>query len=179
MIELRNRQYTAIFDCVALADMEVGQLVRLVELPSDQEVANLTDAEMLGALPATEAGHVSGITGPLFAFWINDRSTAVLFSGGADGIEFPVAGAEDEDANQHIPSGKRMLALGGKGMAEFRFFPESLHDEDALENVVPGDTLQFNGTSSKLQAAGGAGVVDLDVAFVLENDDVSISVVVG
>lgn len=171
MIELRNRQYMTIIDCVAGEDLEVGHVVRLTH--------DATKKLPLTALKATQAGHVSDITGPLFAHWINDRSRAVSFVGGEDGLSFPVGTRGDADLNHFIPSGARMVALGGKGVGEIRFFAESLDAGLAASLPDPGTVLRFSSDESKLCASGDGNAVAKDVALVVDNDGVSIAVVVG
>lgn len=174
MIELRNRQYMYILDCVAGEDLEVGQVLSL-----DNNVGTDLDGELPLAFAATQAGDVIDVVGPLFAHWINDRSEAVAFSGGEDGLTFPLAASTDADSNHYIPSGRRMLALGGKGFAEIRFFESSLDAEYAGALPDPLTVLRFSSTTSKLCSAANANVVAKDVALVVENDGVSISVVIG
>lgn len=168
MIELRNKQYAYIIDCVASVEMQVGQLVRLQVNP---------DGELMLASPATALAHVSDISGPLFAYWINDRSTAVAFEGGEDGLSFPLA--TGDDAIHTIPVGKRMLAVGGKGFAEIRFFESSLDPSLTGALPAPGTVLRFADDTSKLCLTGDLNAVAKDVALVVENDGASISVLVG
>lgn len=159
-----------IIDCVAGAALEVGQVIKLV---------NYAGRDLITAMKATAAADVSAITGPLFAYWINARSTALAYKGGADGLTFTVLGSTDLDSIHYIPSGSRMLAVGGKGVAELRFFAESLDTEYASTLPDPGTTLSFTSDESKLCSSGNGSVVAKEVAFVLENDGVSVAVIVG
>ena len=170
MIELRNRQYMTIIDCVAGAALEMGQVIKL------QWFAG---RDLITAMKATAAADVSAITGPLFAYWINDRSSSTAYKGGTDGLTFTLNGASDDDSIHYIPSGSRMLAVGGKGVAELRFFANSLDTEYASTLPDPGTTLKFSSDESKLCSSGNGSVVDKAVAFVLENDGVSVAVIVG
>lgn len=172
MIELRNRQYMTIIDCLAGEALEVGNVVELIyNLAADRLSSR--------AMKATDTGGISAIAGPLFAHWINDRSTAVAYSGGEDGLSFPLAAAADPDANHYIPSGSRMVAVGGKGVAEIRFFKDSLDTEYASTLPDPMTVLRFSDNESKLCSASNGSVVATDVALVLETDAVSISVLIG
>jgi hypothetical protein len=161
-----------IIDCLAGEDLEVGNVIKLAYYES-------TDRLPMRAMKATADTDIEDITGPLFAHWIIDRSTAVLFSGGEDGLTFPLAASTDSDSTHYIPSGSRMVACGGKGVAEFRFFPDSLDSEYASTLPDPGTVLKFSSDESMLCSAGNGSVVDKEVALVLENDGVSIAVIVG
>jgi len=173
MIELRNRQYMTIIDCLAGEDLEVGHVITL-----DYFLA--ADPIQLRALKATATGSVNAITGPLLAWWINDRSTAVAYTGGEDGISSPtVLGSSDSDANHYIPSGSRMLAIGGRGVAEVRLFADSLDSEFATTMPDAGDTLDFSTDESMLCSTGNGSAAGGTYAFVLENDGVSIAVLLG
>lgn len=169
MIELRNKQYMTIIDCIAGAALEQGQVITL---------ADHGDV-MLRALAATSSGDVSAITGPLLAHWISDRSTAVGFELDDDGYTLNVVGATDDDATHYIPSGTRMLAVGGKGVAEVRLFKSSLDAEFATTLPAIGTTLEFASDTSKLCSQGHGHGTNLNVAYVLENDGVSIAVLLG
>jgi len=169
MIELRNKQYMTVIDCIAGAALEQGQVITL---------ANHGDV-FLRALPATAGADVSAITGPLLAHWINDRSTAVGFSLDDDGFSLSVLGSSDADATHYIPSGTRMIAIGGKGVAEVRLFPLSLDTEYASTLPAVGTTLQFSTDESKLCSSGNGAASSKDVALVLENDGVSVAVLLG
>lgn len=172
MLELRNRQYMTIIDVLAGEDLEVGHVLKL-------EYHSASDRLPLRAMKATAAADVKDITGPLLAHWINDRSTAVDFSGGEDGLTFPIAGSDDSDSNHYIPSGTRMLAVGGKGVAEFRLFKGSLDTEFASTLPDPGDVLKFSSVTSKLCSTGNGSAENKEIALVLENDGVSIAVILG
>lgn len=169
MMDLRNRQYMTIIDCIAGADLEQGNVIKL---------ADHGDV-LIRALKATAGADVNSVLGPLLAHWINARSTAVSYSGGANGYEFNVAGSSDADSIHYIPSGSRMLAVGGKGVAEVRLFKESLDTEFATTLPAVGSTLQFSTDESKLCSSGNAQASSKDVAFVLETDGVSIAVLLG
>lgn len=173
MIELRNRQYMTVLDCVAGEDLEQGHVIRLIHV-AGRDLP-------LSAVKATASAHIQEVTGPLVAHWINDRSTAVAFSGGEDGLSFPVAAATDEDANHHIPSGTRMLAVGGKGVAEIRFFKSSLDAEFATTLPDPGTVVDFDTQTSKLCSTGNgnASGVTGGVGYVVDNDGVSVAVILG
>ena len=172
MIELRNRQYMTIIDCLAGEAMEVGNVLKL-------GYYSATDKLPLRAMKATAAADILDVTGPLLAHWINERSTAVDFSGGEDGLTFPLAGSTDLDATHYIPSGSRMLAVGGKGVAEVRLFASSLDSEYATTLPDPGTVLEFSSDESKLCSAGNAQSETRTCALVLENDGVSIAVILG
>lgn len=172
MIELRNRQYMTVVDCLAGEALEVGNVIKL-------EYHSATDALPMRAMKATAAADILACTGPLFAHWIIDRSTAVLFSGGEDGLTFPLAANTDADSTHYIPSGSRMVALGGKGVAEFRFFPASLDTEFASTLPTVGDTLEFSSDESKLCSVGNAQSETRVCGLVLENDGVSVAVLIG
>lgn len=170
MIELRNKQYMTVIDCVANEALEVGTLVQLtLNSGEDRPLAS----------KLTAAGDMSTVLGPMLAHWINDRSTAVTFSGGEDGLSFPLAGASDLDALHYIPSGASMVAVGGKGVAEVRLFNASLDSEYAATLPAVGTTLEFSTDESKLCSQGNAQGANIDVAFVIENDGVSVAVVLG
>lgn len=169
MMELRNRQYMTIIDCIAGAALEQGNVIKL---------ENHADV-MLRAVKATAGADVNDVLGPLLAHWINERSTAVSYSGGTTGYEFNVAGVSDQDSIHYIPSGSRMLAVGGKGVAEVRLFKESLDSEFASTLPAVGDTLEFSTDESKLCSTGNAQGSNKNVAFVLESDGVSVSVLLG
>lgn len=169
MMELRNRQYMTIIDVVAGEDLEQGNVIAL---------ADHGDV-FLRAFKASSSGDVNDVLGPLLAHWVNERSTSVSYSGGADGYTFNVAGANDADSIHYIPSGSRMLAIGGKGVAEVRLFRESLDTEFASSLPAPGTTLQFSTDEAKMCSAGNGSASSKDVAFVLENDGVSIAVLLG
>lgn len=169
MIELRNKQYMTVIDCIAGAALEQGQVITL---------ADHGDV-LLRALPATSGGHVNAVTGPLLAHWISDRSTAVGFELDDDGYTLNVVGAADEDSTHYIPSGTRMLAIGGKGVAEVRLFKSSLDSEFASTLPAIGTTLEFSADESKLCSQGNGQGQNVNVAFVLENDGVSIAVLLG
>lgn len=170
MIELRNRQYMTIIDCVSGEAIQVGNVINL-EWHAGRD--------LITAMKATAAGDVNAVIGPLFAWWINDRSTATAYRGGTDGLTFTVNPASDDDSVHYIPSGKRMLALGGKGVAEIRFFADSLDSEYASTFPAVGTTLQFSDNESFLCSSANGSKVDVDVGYVLESDGVSISVIIG
>lgn len=159
-----------VIDCVAGAALEMGNVIKL-EWHSGRD--------LITAVKATAASDVSAITGPLFAYWINDRSTATAFRGGTDGLTFTLNASTDDDSIHYIPSGSRMLAVGGKGVAELRFFASSLDTEYASTLPDPGTTLKFSSDESKLCSTSNGAVVNKEVAFVLENDGVSVAVIVG
>lgn len=170
MIDVRNKQYCTVLNCVAGEDLEQGQLVKLS--------ADATGTVLVAT--AADAADDFGVWGPLMAYWINDRSTAVQYSGGEDGLSFPVAGASDPDATHYIPKGARMLAIGGIGVAEVRVFPESLHEslQSSLPNV--GTTLGVSSTNAKLcDASDASAIPDVVIARVTEKDAVSITVILG
>lgn len=169
MIELRNRQYATIIDCIAGEALEQGQLVKLV---------NHSDV-LLRAMKVTQGSDVNDVLGPLVAHWINERSTSVSFSGGTNGYTFNVAGSSDEDSIHYIPSGSRMLAVGGKGVTEVRFFPASLDTEYASTLPAVGTTLQFSTDEAKLCSSGNGAASTKNVGFVVENDGVSVAVLLG
>lgn len=169
MIELRNKQYMTVIDCIAGEDLEQGNVIAL---------ADHGDV-FLRALKATASGDVNDILGPLLAHWINDRSTATAFSGGTDGFTFNVTGSGDEDSIHYIPSGSRMLAIGGKGVGEVRLFESSLDSEFTGSLPDVGTTLDFSTDESKLCSTGNGDAAGKSVAFVLENDGVSVSVILG
>jgi len=161
-----------IIDCLAGEALEVGNVIKLAYFES-------TDKLPMRAMKATAAADIEDITGPLLAHWINERSTAVDFSGGTDGLTFTIAGNTDLDSNHYIPSGTRMLAVGGKGVAEVRLFPSSLDTEYASTLPDPGTVLKFSSDESKLCSSGNGSAVDKEVALVLENDGVSVAVILG
>lgn len=158
-----------IIDCIAGADLEQGNVIKL---------ADHGDI-FVRALKATAGSDVNAVLGPLLAHWINERSTSVAFSGGTNGYTFNVTGSSDEDSIHYIPSGSRMLAIGGKGVAEVRLFKSSLDTEFASTLPAIGTTLQFSTDESKLCSSGNGAASSKDVAFVLENDGVSIAVLLG
>lgn len=168
MIELRNKQYAYVIDCVALEDLEEGMVVELV----DQG-----DGKLPGAKKATDAS-AQAVWGTLIAHWINPRSTAYAYRNSGDGIEYTVANTGAVDEIHPIPSGAKMLAVGGRG-TEIRFYPESL--DESLTSTLPsfGTILAFSSSSGKLCAADDGNAVGQNVARVVENDGVSISVVLG
>lgn len=171
MIELRNKQYMTVIDCLAGANLEVGQVIGL---------ENHGDTTLpLRAVAATQDSDVKAVTGPLLAHWINERSTTVAYSGGENGLTFPLAGAADDDAQHYIPSGKRMVAIGGKGVAEVRVYTASLDSEFASTLPVPGQVLHFSTDESKLCSAGNVNASTAAVAMVLEADAVSVAVILG
>jgi hypothetical protein len=168
MIELRNKQYMTAIDCVAGEAMEVGDVIRLIDNGDGQVRAMKTTA-------ATDAA----VQGTTIAHWINPRSETVTYSGGEDGLTFPLAASTDADSQHHIPSGARMVALCGKGVAMVRFFANSLHSSLAVL-PAPGTTLSVASTG-KLCANGDAAVIAsfTNAARVVEKDDVSITVILA
>lgn len=175
MIELRNKQYMTVLDGVAGAALEVGVAVK----PAADAAGT-----GLSFTAATAAVDLQAAHGPLFAYWINPRSTAITFSGDEDGLGYTVAGSTNVDANHHIPSGSRMLAVGGKGVAQIRFYAESLGaDLSPLPAVCT--ELAVNATDGKLCLTGHASAIDdaatnpIKVARVVAKDAVSITVLVG
>lgn len=172
MIELRNRQYMTILDCVASGQIQVGQVLRL------QANTGSTGLGLMASV-ATASGHVNAIIGPMIAHWINDRSTATQFTGTGDGITFTNTAASDEDALEFIPSGTNMLAIGGRGVAEVRFFKSSLDTEFASTLPLMGQTLDFSTDESKLSSTGNGQAAGVDVGFVVEVDSVSVAVLLG
>jgi hypothetical protein len=172
MIELRNRQYMTVIDCLAGEDLVVGNVIQL-------QYFEATDRLPMRAMKATAAADILDVTGPLFAHWIIDRSTAVLFGGGEDGLSFPLAASTDADSTHYIPSGSRMVAVGGKGVAEIRFFPASLDSEFASTLPTVGDTLEFSNDESLLCSVGNAASETRVCGLVLENDGVSVAVLIG
>ena len=72
-----------------------------------------------------------------------------------------------------------MVALGGKGVAEFRLFPKSLDTEFASTLPTVGDSLKFSSDESKLCSSGNGSAEARVCALVLENDGVSVSVIIG
>ena len=169
MMELRNKQYMTVIDCVAGQALEQGNVLKLEDHGD----------VLVRAVKATASADVNDIMGPLLAHWINERSTATAFSGGADGFTFTTTGAGDEDSIHFIPSGSRMLALGGKGVAEVRLFEDSLDTEFTGNLPAIGTTLDFSTDESKLCSTGNGSAAGKSVAFVLENDGVSVSVILG
>lgn len=170
MIELRNRQYMTIIDCVAGEALQVGNVINL-EWHAGRD--------LITAMKATAAGDINAVLGPLFAWWINDRSTATAYRGGTDGLTFTVNPASDDDSVHYIPSGKRMLALGGKGVAELRFFADSLDSEFASTFPSIGATLKFSSDESFLCSTSNGQAVEKEIGYVLESDGVSVAVIIG
>lgn len=171
MIELANKQYATVIDCVAGENLQVGMAVKLV--PAD-------DGETLKAMKLTEADDAA-VWGVLLAHWINPRSLTVTYSGGENGLDFPLAAASDPDAQIHIPMGQRMVAVGGMGVTQIRLFKSALDSEFATTLPVPGDILGVHGTSKFLcDTANVAAVAGLEqVARVVEADSLSVRVILG
>lgn len=170
MIELANKQYATVIDCVAATAIKVGQAVKL-------QVAD--DGETLEAVLATAAEDFD-VWGPLFAHWINPRDTTVTYSGGEDGLSYPLISSTDPDSQIHIPSGARMLAVGGVGVTQIRFFKSALDTEFASVLPEPGDVLGIS-DEKFLCSTGHANVIaGLEkVARVVEADKVSVRCIVG
>lgn len=170
MIELRNRQYMTVIDCVAGEAMEVGMVLKL-EWHAGRD--------LITAMKATAGADVSQATGPLFAYWINERSTAVTFLTNGDGTDLSILASTDLDSIHYIPSGARMLAVGGPGVAEIRFFPESLDPAIASDLPDPATELEFATDTAQLCLASDGNASNRVVALVIENDGASVSVIVG
>lgn len=170
MIELRNKQHATVIDCVAGEALEVGQVIKL------QDDGN----GVLEAVVAAAAADAS-VWGTMIAWWINPRSEAVEYEGDADGIGLTLAAATDTDAIHFIPSGSRMVAVGGKGVTEVRYFVDSLNDDFAVTLPAVGDVLGVSSADSKLcEFDAGDVIVSFDAAArVVEADAVSVTVILG
>lgn len=168
MIELRNKQYCAVIDCVAGEDMQVGQIIALTDL----------DGRQLKAVKATTANDFD-VNGTLVAHWINPLEEAVEYDGGEDGLSFPLN--TGFDSVHLIPSGARMVAVGGRGIAEVRFFFSALDNDLATASgAAPGTVLGVSSASSKLCLSNnGSAIAGVDAGRVIANDGVSIAVLLG
>lgn len=166
MIELRNKQYCTVIDCVAGEALTVGAVVDLVN----------HDGSQLKAVKATTAAAFS-VNGTLVAHWINPLEEAVEYNGGEDGLSFPLN--TDTDSVHMIPSGSRMVAVGGPGVAEIRFYPAALNaDLATLPN--PGTLLGVSDVDSKLcLTTNGDAIVGVTAGRVIAKDGVSIAVLLG
>lgn len=168
MIELRNKQYAITIDCVALEPLEEGMVLELVDRG---------EGVLPGARKATSAA-AQAVWGTLIAHWINPRSTAYAYDGREDHTEYTPATSGRIDEIHHIPAGANLIAVGGKGFAEIRVFPESLHESLA---TLPdfGEILAFSSEDAKLCAATDATALGENIARVVENDGASIAVILG
>jgi hypothetical protein len=169
MIELANKQYATILDCVAGEDLVVGQAITLVDdSEGGLEAVPLADAD--GAL----------VWGILLANWINPRSTTVVYSGSGSGLDFDATDSGDSDAHISIPAGARMYAVGGPGVTQVRLFESALDAEFAGALPVPGDVLGVNTDGMLCSTGNGDVVAGLEaVARVVAADSVSATVILG
>jgi hypothetical protein len=168
MIELRNRQYATVIDCVAGEALEEGVAVKLV-----------ANGNGLKALKATAANDFR-VVGLMVAHWINPLEEAAAYNGAEDGLTFTLTPSSDVNSIHYIPSGARMLAVGGKGVAQIRFHKNSLNDDFASTLPNPGDVLGVSSADSKLCTSGAGDAIATVVAgLVTEKDAVSITVLCG